>query len=103
MKKKVLPLKPKDVVDKKAEDIPPEVIEAFNEMIAKEWDGGSARVVQKDVIKKIVEKGISRDEIFKNNWLDVEEIYRKNGWDVEYDKPGYCENYDAFFVFSEKE
>lgn len=42
----------------------------------------------------------SRQFIFDKHWLDIEDTYRKAGWNVEYDKPGYCENYDAYFVFS---
>ena len=100
--KNIAPIKPKDVVKQKAQAFPPEVIEAFNELIAKEWGGGYARVFQKDAVKLIVEKGIKESEIWKNNWLDVEDIFRKNGWKVEYDKPGYCESYAAFFVFKSK-
>jgi hypothetical protein len=32
--------------------------------------------------------------------LDIEPIYREAGWIVEYDKPAYCENYDANFTFT---
>ena len=38
----------------------------------------------------------------KAGWLDVEGIYRKAGWDVEYDSPGYCEDYPATFKFRKK-
>jgi hypothetical protein len=102
MPKKVVPIKPHDIVREKSKHIPPAVIEAFNELIAKGFSGGSARVVQDDVVKLIVEKGFKRSDIFDNGWLDVEEIFEKNGWKVEYDKPGYCETYEAYFVFSAK-
>lgn len=77
--------------------IPKEVLEAFEAEITKQWDGTQARVLQKDVIARI--KNISKEELYANHWLDVEPIFRANGWDVKYDKPAYCENYNAFFIF----
>jgi hypothetical protein len=47
-------------------------------------------------------KGLNRNEIFKKGWLDVEEIYGKAGWKVEYDKPGYNEDYAAHFIFTNR-
>ena len=60
---------------------------------------------QKEIVDLIVKKSnnvYKSGDIFANSWLDVEDIYRNAGWDVEYDKPGYCENYEAHFVFRKK-
>lgn len=35
-------------------------------------------------------------------WLNFEEAFRKNGWDVAYDGPGFNESYDAYFQFRAK-
>ncbi len=102
MTKKVLPIKPKDIAGAKAKSFPPEVIETFNELIAKNFSGGSATVFQKDAVSALVKKGFKSADIYDNHWLDVEEIFEKSGWVVEYDKPGYCETYDAHFVFKTK-
>ncbi len=102
MNNKVMPIKPSEVIGKKCESIPSEAMEAFNELIAQKFNGHYAHVVQKDVVKLMVEKGLKEAEIFEKGWLDVEDIYRKNGWIVEYDKPAYCESYDASFKFSVK-
>lgn len=87
-------------------EIPDEVISAFNTMIIKEWNGFEARVKQKDVVIEILanfekssKKVIAVENVFKNRYLDVEEIYRKQGWNVEYDKPAYNETYDAWYHF----
>jgi hypothetical protein len=32
--------------------------------------------------------------------MDVEDVYQKAGWEVEFDKPGYNEDYEANFKFS---
>jgi len=98
--KKVAPIKPSEVMVLKEQSFPPEVLEAFNELIAKEFSDGQALVMQEDVVKLIVKKGIGRAKIFRNNWLDVEDVYRKAGWKVYFDSPGYNEDYEAGFKFS---
>jgi hypothetical protein len=94
----------------KKELLPDFVIEAFNEMIASRYLNGSAKFKQDEVMEIILQRGndikdlqgdphIKRHNIFDNHWLDVEEVYRQEGWKVEYDKPAYCETFDAYFVF----
>ena len=95
---KVKPISPKEVAGEKIRQMPDAVLEAFNELIAR-GGSGYVTVMQKDVVALMVKKGLSRSEIFDNGWLDVEDIYRKAGWIVEYDKPGYNETYDAYFTF----
>ena len=97
---KVKPIRP-DEVPTTNQLIPSTVIEVFNELIATRFDpeNGRAIVKQNDVLALLYSRDYSREEIFKNNWLDVEGLYRAEGWEVEYDKPGYNEDYGAFFVF----
>ena len=107
--KPVEPISPRDVVDLKKKAIPFEVIEAFNEMIARKFDGCQSRFIQKDIVRLILEKfdeyGNKHEskDVYDNNWLDVEPLYEKMGWKVEYDKPGYNEQYEAAFIFSARE
>lgn len=103
----VEPIRPSEVLQKVKEKIQArsEVIEAFNEMIVENWDGTSSSFTQDKVIERIILKfdnDTTREDIFKNRWLDVEDLYRKQGWIVEYDKPAYNEDYDARFIFSRK-
>lgn len=100
---------PGQVVDAKENQIPDEVFAAFDELIAKNFNQGYATVMQNQVLllalKKLKAAGhrrMTRDLIFENHWLDVETIYRKRGWVVEYDKPGYNETYEASFKFKKK-
>ena len=99
------PIKPDEVEDRKTADIPDQVFEAFNALIVRNFSGVSAVVKQVDAVDQIIKLrnaahfGCSRQEIFDNGWLNVEESYRKSGWDVEYDKPGYNETYEASFTF----
>lgn len=100
---------PKEVTAQKESSIPEYVFEAFNELIAMHYNGSSACFTQDAVMalilkkmgKKPTDQG-ARQHIYLNHWLDVEDIYRKKGWKVEYDKPAYCETYDANFTFSKK-
>lgn len=79
---------------------PDYVLEAFNHCIQKHLSGKRAIVHQNEVISQICERGkIARGDVFDNSFLDVEDVYRKAGWRVRYDKPGYNEDYEAFFEF----
>lgn len=93
------PITPKEVVKKKKEQIPPEVLEAFDELIAENWNGHCSTFSQKDV-SALIRAKLKGD--FPIKYLDVEDIYRKAGWKVDYDKPGYNESYDASFEFSKR-
>jgi hypothetical protein len=99
----VQPITPGEVVLLKGKQIPTGVIRAFNEMIAMRWNGHSATIQQPEIVSAIQAMlNCERDKIFDNGWLEVEEIYREAGWEVEYDKPGYNEYYDAYFVFKRR-
>lgn len=62
-------------------------------------------ILQGEVIKEILTvcplDSMTSQIILENKWLDVED--RKNGWEVEYDKPGLGESYPARFIFKPKE
>jgi hypothetical protein len=94
------PITPKEVKRTKLGSIPPEVIEAFNELIQENFDGDSATVKQNKVVTRICEKlKVKRETVFEKGWLDIEELFQKAGWRVMFDKPAYNETYDAFFEF----
>lgn len=97
------PIKPSDVVNAKKTATPDEVIDAFNGLIAEKFSSGSATVTVKEAADRIAHAlGVSREQVFDRGWLDVEDIYRKAGWHVDFDKPGYNEDYEAYYVFSKR-
>lgn len=102
------PITPAEVVKRKVELMPAGVIEAFNDLIAERWDGHSASVKQNDAVVAVMAKlkqsmpDLKREDLFEKHWLDVEDLFRKAGWSVAYDKPGYNEDYDAYWVFKPK-
>ena len=95
-------LSPGEVLKARKVMIPDIVFEIFNELITEKFNGSYAYVGQDAVIDRIVKAGHSRDTIFEKHWLDIEDIYREQGWNVSYDKPGYCESYEPTFEFSKK-
>ena len=83
--------------------IPEEVFEAFNELLVKHFSGAVTSIRQKDVIALIKKKMCltNTDLIIENKWLDIEPFYKKQGWMVRYDKPGYCDQfYEPYFEFT---
>lgn len=98
---------PKDAKGHKLASIPDFVYQAFNNLLAKNYDAYSTVILQGEVITEIIRLCPSDDitvqTIWENKWLDVEDEYRKNGWEVEYDKPGLGESYPARFIFKPKE
>jgi hypothetical protein len=104
----VKPIRPEDIPERRAASVPAAVIESFNELIAENYKDGRSRVIQDEVVERIVAKSPDvepatlRSRIYAWGWLDVEPFYRDAGWKVEYDKPGYNEDYKAYFVFRSK-
>ncbi len=103
------PISPSQVGAAKASVFPPEVFQAFNELIARNSVDGCAVVKQDDAVARIAElmgerlhedPQCRRAVAFERHYLDVEDAYRATGWTVEYDKPGYNETYSATFTFS---
>lgn len=87
----------------------PETIEAFNYLIQHNWICNKAIIKQDDVVGKILDLKLNRaniatieamrEKIFKEHQLDVEKLYREQGFTVIYDKPAYNEDYSATFTF----
>jgi hypothetical protein len=103
----IKPITPQEVVPLKLEITPDFIIDAFNKLIAREFNGSHSRIRQDDIIEAILantadDETITREVIFKNKWLDVEDIYRQHGWDVNYDSPAYNESYEPSYLFTKK-
>ena|ERR1035437_2556462 len=103
---KIKPISPKEIDNQKDLDIPDEVIAAFNELIIKKLNGDTAVITQGEALSlclsklKAANKKMTSEELFDYHYLDVEQNFRKAGWKVEYDKPGYNERYEGFYTFS---
>ena len=95
------PITPEEVRKSRITYIPDIVFEAINELIIKHFDGKESIVKQDEILDKICteETGLTHNMVFDFHFLDIEDIYREQGWEVTYDKPTYCEDYDAYFKF----
>lgn len=104
MSEEIKPISPNEIMDNLTTIIPSVVIEAVNNLLKLKYRGDDVSIKQKDIIEEIqrLDETMTNNVIFKNKYMDFESIYRKNGWNVVYDKPGYSENYDAYFKFSKK-
>jgi hypothetical protein len=96
------PIRPQDVTVQKAAQIPEKVFEVFNLLIVRGWNGHSSVVLQDEVVRLLKAEGISGPRIDTEHLLDVEDIYRAEGWDVRYSAPGYNETGRSTYTFSKK-
>jgi hypothetical protein len=102
----IKPISPQEVSETHDKNLPEFVIEAFNNLILANFIEGECLIHQNraiseimDVAEKKYDKEVTRKQIFDNRWLDIESAFRKNGWKVEYDKPGFNETYEAYWTF----
>lgn len=99
------PIRPEEIIDQLETIIPPIVIEAVNNMLKSKYRGnGPIKVLQKDIVEEIIrlDNTITSNKIFDNKWMDFEEIYKKHGWKIDYEKPHYTETFEAYFTFTAK-
>ena len=86
---------PEEILKAKAENIPNQVIESFNKLIIRYWDGSKSIVLKDDAVNEILthysenqHKDI-KDLMYKEHWLDIEPLYILAGWKVNYYKSDY--------------
>lgn len=97
------PLSPSQVSRKAQVSIPDYVIDAINILLIKEYRNGSIITLQqKDILKEIqkVYPKVNINEVFERGWMDFEPSFRKAGWKVSYDKPGFNESGEPIYNFS---
>ena len=99
------PITPKQAEERFVERIPDVIIDAVNDLIAEKYSpiNRDFTITQEEILERVCGEGkLRRADVFNNNWLDIEKLYRKSGWSVHFDKPGYCENYEPYFEFCPK-
>lgn len=96
------PLTPQEAQQSFNNNLPDFVIESANELIVENLDSyGGAHFTFDDLEERIKSK-MTGDTEFNHKWLDVEDVFRKFGWSVSVDKPGYCETYKGNYTFKPK-
>ena len=95
------PLSPDEV---KNSGFPDSIIKIVNDAIKKNFKRGKAILYQDSLaVTMSCFLGISRDIVFKNGYMDFEQLYRDQGWIVEYYSPDRDETWKALFIFKKKE
>lgn len=95
------PIKPTDIKI----SIPKYVIKATNELIKEKFTGKGFAIDLKELVDKILTiHPMDKDQLFKRNELDIEDIYSEFGWDVTYNTPNYNADhmYEPYFTFNVK-
>jgi hypothetical protein len=79
------PIKPAEAGAKKLSSIPDVVIEAFNTLIVKHWDGDQATFTQAEVAALIIANApLLKERLYVERMLDIERLFEAEGWSVEY-------------------
>lgn len=101
----VKPITPTEAREKFLAGLPDFVIEAVNALLIKRGLDKETVIKQEEVVKEILMRGpaeLKRADIFDNKYLDFEPAFRAAGWKVAFDKPAYCESYEAFWTFTRR-
>lgn len=115
----IRPITPDEVAAEQQKYIPDYVFNAFNAIIAKNWNGYSSSFSQTDVIihilklsneidavidapKRKAEDKLTRQKIFDNNYLNIEKIYSLYGWNVQYRKHTMDDNGYSTYTFTKE-
>lgn len=96
----VKPVSPDQLANQDEHDIHPSMIRAINILLSR-FDGYSLNLTQREIVEKFLnlEPNMKRSDVFDNNYLDFIGIYRRAGWDIVYDRPGYNESYEPNYTF----
>ena len=103
------PIKPENAEEKRKDNIPEEVFEAFNKLIVQNLSDGRSSFLKNDAMYEILknppkefldmDSNLVRQKIYDLKYLDVEESYRDAGWNVKYEGPAYWETFEDYFEF----
>ena len=85
---------PKDIVD----NTPDWAIEIWNSLLKNAYDGDQAIIYYNDVRQAFDDHTSGSYKMYQNYAYE----YRKSGWKVEEDTPGYNETYRGHWTFTKK-
>lgn len=95
-KTKIEPISPDQAKEGKPKTVPWMIIQAVNELLTEGWQG-DGRSIQLD-LNTIIDRAcgldsrLTRQEVFRNKWLDIEDTYRAKGWTVSYESSDYTDS-----------
>jgi hypothetical protein len=97
------PFTPAQAKAEKVNTIPWMIIEATNQLLA-EKHSNYIRIDVDEIIKRAISldttNKLKRADIFKNHWMDIEDVYRAQGWSVSHDSSDYTDSHSySYFTF----
>lgn len=97
----VEPIKPAQVTEHLVSTFPDHVIETWNGLIAKAVGSGHYGTIQQQEARDALIEGSGdpTSRPYDMKWLDIEDVYRQQGWIVTYNKSPYYDTSDSYFVF----
>ena len=96
-------LGPDEMIKHWEQALPDAVVETFNELLAKKFNGTSAMVTEKELLSSLLEKGMQAKVVNEQRWLSqTKELYQTRGWKIYFKSPGWDDNFDSYFHFSIK-
>lgn len=81
-------------------EFPDFVIQAFNECIAEMVLDGDCEIKQDKAMDRVLALGpkdLTRQAVYANHWLDVEDRYKSAGWTMVHHKPAYYESWEPYW------
>lgn len=100
------PATPEAIHKMASESIPEFVFEEMNKLLVKKYRRTTMdAIIRLKDFKDALTARMASDQSaleFDDRWLDLEENYRDQGWDVAFDSPGYNESYSSYYKFEAK-
>jgi hypothetical protein len=104
MPQNVKPITPDEIAKSRASEIPDEVIDAFNDLLKKKFDGEQAIIEQIEVVHAIMVKmdlkPEDREVIFAERWLNIAPLFGPAGWRVVVHEPHVGNERPAYYTFT---
>ena len=96
-----LVISPEEMVSRWQQALPDIVVEVFNEELAKQFNGKTASVREKNLLTSIETKAIGTRTVTEQHWLtQTVELYKARGWKVTKQDCGGEYNYDIYYNFA---
>ena len=95
------PVHPNGLVEIIQESVHPDAIDIFNGLIAKNFKGNYSRIEipTQEFMDKLKER-FKDESVYSSYEKHMVTIFRKSGWNIYIDEPGFCETYSSLYVLS---
>jgi len=105
----IKPLSPDEVSALRPKHILPEIIEAVNKFLCERFNGkNSVKITRNELVSDTIglcsknEKHMTDQILYEKGHLDLESIFEKVGWKVNYESPDRDESFESYYLFTPK-